>query len=90
MPEACIAARHFVSNHVSDILTASENETVDAMKLIWKRVRMVMEPSGVVPLAAILKNRDVFSGRRAGVMITGGNGDLDLLPWQRPESGGLK
>ncbi|WP_350334374.1 beta-hydroxyaspartate dehydratase BhcB [Coralliovum pocilloporae] len=73
---------HFVSNHVTDILTASEDEIIDAMHLIWKRMKIVMEPSSAVPLATILKNPDVFRGKRVGVIITGGNVDLDRLPWQ--------
>jgi len=72
---------HFVSNHVTDILTASEQEIVDAMRLIWARMKIVMEPSSAVPLATILKNRDVFAGKRVGVIITGGNVDLGKLPW---------
>ncbi len=72
---------HFVSNHVTDILTATEEEIVDAMKLIWKRMKIVMEPSSAVPLATILKNRELFEGKRVGVIITGGNVDLDKLPW---------
>ncbi len=72
---------HFVSNHVTDILTASEQEIIDAMKLIWKRMKIVVEPSSAVPLATILKNKDTFAGKRVGVIITGGNVDLDLLPW---------
>jgi threonine dehydratase len=79
---------HFVSNHVTDILTASEMEIVEAMKMTWKRMKIVIEPSCAVPLAVILKNKDVFAGKRVGVVITGGNVDLDLLPWQRPEFGG--
>ncbi|MEY9165724.1 threonine dehydratase [Sinorhizobium fredii] len=73
---------HFVRNHVTDVLTASEEEIVDAMKLIWKRMKIVMEPSSAVPLATILKNKDLFAGKRIGVIITGGNVDLDKLPWQ--------
>lgn len=72
---------HFVSTYVSDILTASEQEIVDAMRLNWARMKIVMEPSSAVPLATILKNRDVFVGKRVGVIITGGNVDLDRLPW---------
>ncbi len=72
---------HFVSRHVTDILTASEAEIVDAMKTTWKYLRVVMEPSSAVPLATILKNRDRFAGMRVGVIITGGNVDLDRLPW---------
>ncbi|ACP23401.1 serine racemase (plasmid) [Sinorhizobium fredii NGR234] len=73
---------HFVKNHVTDILTASEEEIIDAMKLIWKRMKIVMEPSSAVPLATILKNKDLFAGKRVGVIVTGGNVDLDKLPWQ--------
>ncbi|WP_227493416.1 beta-hydroxyaspartate dehydratase BhcB [Paracoccus kondratievae] len=72
---------HFVRNHVTDILTASEQEIVDAMKLIWKRLKIVMEPSSAVPLATILKNPEAFAGKRVGVIVTGGNVDLDKLPW---------
>lgn len=72
---------HFVSNYVSDILTASEQEIVDAMKLTWQRMKIVMEPSCAVPLATILKNKEMFAGKRVGVIITGGNVDLDKLPW---------
>ena len=74
---------HFVSRHVTDILTASEQEIVDAMELIWKRMKIVMEPSSAVPLATILKNPDVFAGKRVGVVITGGNVDLGKLPWMQ-------
>lgn len=73
---------HFVSNHVTDIFTASEQEIIDAMHLIWKRMKIVMEPSSAVPLATILKNSELFRGKRVGVIITGGNVDLDGLPWQ--------
>jgi threonine dehydratase len=76
---------HFVQRHVTDILTASDPEIIEAMKLIWKRMKIVMEPSSAVPLATILKNRDIFAGKRVGVIITGGNVDLDKLPWNQGE-----
>ena len=72
---------HFVSNHVTDIFTASEQEIIDAMKLTWQRMKIVMEASCAVPLATILKNPETFRGKRVGVIITGGNVDLDTLPW---------
>ncbi len=72
---------HFVSNHVSDIFTASDKEIVAAMKLAWKHLRIVLEPSSAVPLAIILKNPEIFAGKRVGVIVTGGNVDLDKLPW---------
>jgi threonine dehydratase len=72
---------HFVKTYVTDVLTVSEQEIIDAMRLIWGRLKIVMEPSSAVPLATILKNRHVFAGQRVGVIITGGNVDLDKLPW---------
>lgn len=72
---------HFVSNYVDDILIASEEEIIDAMKLTWQRMKLVMEPSCAVPLATILKNKDKFKGKRVGVVVTGGNVDLAKLPW---------
>jgi len=72
---------HFVSNHVSEIYTASEQEIIEAMKLTWKHLRVVMEPSSAVPLATVLKNPKAFKGKRVGLIITGGNVDLDKLPW---------
>lgn len=74
---------HFVSNHVSDILLATEEEIIDAMRLTWQRMKIVMEPSCAVPLATILKNKEIFAGKRVGVVITGGNVDLDKLPWMK-------
>ncbi|MBU2960733.1 pyridoxal-phosphate dependent enzyme [Citreicella sp. C3M06] len=72
---------HFVSNHVSEIYTASDPEIIDAMKLVWKHLRVVMEPSSAVPLAIVLKNPEAFRQKRVGLVITGGNVDLDRLPW---------
>jgi len=74
---------HFVRNHVTDIFTATEDEIIEAMKLTWKRMKIVMEPSCAVPLATILANPETFRGRRVGVIITGGNVDLDNLPWMK-------
>jgi len=72
---------HFVSNFVSDVLLASEEEIIDAMVLTWQRMKIVIEPSCAVPLATILKNKDLFAGKRVGVVLTGGNVDLNKLPW---------
>ena len=51
------------------------------MRLIWARMKLVVEPSSAVTLAAILKHKDIFAGKRVGVILTGGNVDLDRLPW---------
>jgi len=72
---------HFVSSHVTDILLATEEEIIAAMRLTWERMKIVIEPSCAVPLAVILKNPEIFRGQRVGVVITGGNVDMDTLPW---------
>jgi len=72
---------HFVSNYVTDIFTVTEEEIVKAMYLCWQRMKIVMEPSSAVAIAAILKNPEVFAGKKVGVILTGGNVDLKKLPW---------
>ncbi len=70
----------FVSRHVEDILLVEKDEIVDAMHLIWQRMKIVVEPSAAVPLAAVLKHREVFAGQRVGVIVTGGNIDPGRVP----------
>lgn len=74
---------HFVKTYATDVLTATEEEIVEAMKLHWKRMKIVIEASCSVPLAVILKNPERFRGKRVGVILTGGNVDLDKLPWMK-------
>ena len=66
---------------VSDIVLVSEEEIVFAMKLIWERMRLVVEPSSAVALAAIFKVKERFNGKKIGVIISGGNVDLKKLPF---------
>jgi len=51
------------------------------MRLIWERMKIIIEPSCAVPVAAILKNKEVFAGKKIGVIVTGGNVDLAKLPF---------
>ncbi len=69
------------------ILTASEETIVRAMRLIWERMKLVVEPSGAVALAALLDHPDALRGRRVGVILSGGNLDLDDLPWAGQRTG---
>lgn len=66
---------------VDDVITASEAAIVEAMRLIWSSMKIIVEPSSAVPLAAILERRPSLAGQRVGVILTGGNVDLDRLPW---------
>ena len=78
---------HFVSCHVTDIVTASEGDIIAAMRLIWQRMKLVVEPSSAVALAALLGQPDIFRNKKVGVILTGGNVDLDNVPWaMRPET----
>lgn len=72
---------HFVSNRVADILLVAETDIVETMRLIWERMKIVIEPSCAVPVAALLRHADRFAGQRIGVILTGGNVDLRKLPW---------
>lgn len=66
---------------VSDIVTVREQSIIDAMRFIWERMKIVIEPSSAVPVAAIMENKIPVKGKRIGVIISGGNVDLDSLPW---------
>jgi threonine dehydratase len=65
-----------VRAHVSDMRTVSEQEIVDAMRFLWTRMKIIVEPSGAVPLAALLADPAAFRGMRIGVIISGGNVDI--------------
>jgi threonine dehydratase len=68
---------------VTDILTVTEDQIASAMRLIWERMKLVVEPSSAVALAAILAHAEVFRDRAVAVILSGGNVDLDNLPWTR-------
>ena len=70
-----------INEKVSDVLLVSEEEIVNAMFLLWTRLKQVVEPSSAVTLAAILRNRALFSGLRVGLVLTGGNVDPGNLPF---------
>jgi len=66
---------------VSDIVTTGEEAIVSAMRLVWERMKVVIEPSAAVPLAAILEGKLDVRGTRTAIIFSGGNVDLDTLPW---------
>jgi threonine dehydratase len=61
---------------VKEVITVTDEEIVSAMRLIWERMKIVVEPSCVVPLAAVLKSKEKFKGKRVGIILSGGNVDL--------------
>jgi threonine dehydratase len=68
-----------IREHVKEIITVSDAEIIEAMRLVWERMKIIVEPSGAVPLAAILKRKADFTGKRIGVIFSGGNVDLKKL-----------
>jgi threonine dehydratase len=70
-----------IKENVDDILTVTEEQIVEAMALMWTRMKIVVESSSAVPLAAVLANRDLFSGKKVGIIVSGGNADLSKLPF---------
>jgi threonine dehydratase len=70
-----------VQRHVDDVVTVSEEAIVAAMRTIWETMKIVIEPSAAVPYAAVLEERVDLRGNRVGIILTGGNVDLDSLPW---------
>jgi threonine dehydratase len=67
---------------VDDVVTVSEEGIVSAMRTIWETMKIVIEPSSAVPYAAIIENKIELAGKRVGIVLTGGNVDLDELPWK--------
>ena len=68
-----------IKKHVRDIFTVSDEEIIAAMRLVYERMKIVVEPSAIVTLAAVLKNKKLFEGKRVGVIFSGGNVDLSKL-----------
>jgi threonine dehydratase len=72
-----------IKENVDDILTVTEEQIIEAMALMWTRMKIVVEPSSAVPLAAVLANRDLFSSKKVGIIVSGGNADLSKLPFSQ-------
>ncbi|MEO5624545.1 MAG: pyridoxal-phosphate dependent enzyme [Dokdonella sp.] len=70
-----------LTEYVVAVLPIADRDTIAAMRLIWQRLKLVVEPSSAIAFAAILSHRERFTGQRVGVILSGGNVDLDALPW---------
>lgn len=70
-----------INKHIEQIIRVEEREISAAMRLIWERVKIIVEPSSAVPLAAVLKRKSLFRNKKVGIILTGGNVDLRCLPF---------
>lgn len=80
-----VGKRNFavIERHVSDVVTVDEDAIVDAMKTVWQYMKIIIEPSAAVPVAAILGKKISVDGARVGLILSGGNADLHAPPWLR-------
>ncbi len=70
-----------IQRNIRDIVTVSDPEIIEAMRAVWEILKIIIEPSCAVPLAAVLQKRVEVAGKRVGIILSGGNVDLDALPW---------
>ena len=70
-----------IQNLVDDIIPIGEDDIINALRMIWERLKIIVEPSCSIALALIIKNKQLFKGRNVGLIMSGGNLDLDNLPW---------
>lgn len=70
-----------IRENVDDILTVSEKSIIAAMRMIWERMKIIVEPSSAVPLAAVLEHPEIFNKKKTGIILSGGNVDLEKLPF---------
>jgi len=70
-----------ILQYVDDIMTVDDVQLIEAMKLIWQRLKIVVEPSAAVPLAVVMSNQELFAGKEIGIILSGGNVDLNKLPF---------
>ena len=73
----CDRTFNIIRKHVTEIITVSEQEILEAMRLVWERMKLIIEPSSAVPIAAILSEKFDLVSRKVGVIISGGNLDLN-------------
>ncbi|NUM51303.1 MAG: threonine/serine dehydratase [Flavobacteriales bacterium] len=72
---------YIIKENVNEIFTVQENEIIAAMQLIWEQLKIIVEPSSAVPLAAVIKNKSMFSGKKVSIILSGGNVDLKNTPF---------
>jgi threonine dehydratase len=68
-----------IHQHVKEVIPVADKETIAAMRLVWERLKLIIEPSAAVPFAAVLKKKELFSNKRVGIIISGGNVDLEKI-----------
>ncbi|MCF8243306.1 MAG: pyridoxal-phosphate dependent enzyme [Melioribacteraceae bacterium] len=81
----CEKTFEIITRNVSEIITVDDSNIIAAMRNIWERMKIIVEPSAAVTLAVIGNNKEKFAGKKAALILSGGNVDLDNLPWSKLE-----
>ena len=68
-----------IQKEVKEIITVTDDQIIEALRLVWERMKIIIEPSCAVPLAALLKEKEKFCGKRVGIILSGGNVDLEKV-----------
>lgn len=71
-----------IKDNVEKIITVKEESIITAMRMIWERMKIIVEPSSAITLGAVLENREYFEGKKIALILSGGNVDLNNLPWK--------
>ena len=71
-----------IQKHVSEIITVDDQQIMEALRLVWERLKIVIEPSAAVPVAALLARPELFAQKRVGLIISGGNVDLESISFR--------
>jgi threonine dehydratase len=77
----CPLTLSVIQKYADGIITVSEVEIIDTMRLVWERMKIIIEPSSAVPIAAVMQNPNKFAGKKVGIIVSGGNVDLSDLPF---------
>jgi len=77
----CEKTFEIIGKYVSEVVTVDDEYIIEAMRMIWERMKIVVEPSGAISLAVVLANKKKFKGAKVAVILSGGNVDLEKLPW---------
>lgn len=81
LTQLCDKTYSILNKYLSEIITVEDASTIKAMKLIWERMKIIVEPSSAITLGVILDNPEKFSGKKVGLILSGGNIDVEKLPW---------
>ncbi|NMB81704.1 MAG: pyridoxal-phosphate dependent enzyme [Ignavibacteria bacterium] len=81
LTQLCDKTYLILTKYLNDLITVDDETTIRAMKIIWERMKIIVEPSSAITLGAVMDNPDKFRNKKIGLILSGGNVDLDKLPW---------